>query len=81
MMEHVVERVIRVSGEVQGDVEVARGYKLVIDSDASIHGSVRVAAGATAIIEGEVQGDLLAEGHVEIASGADVQGDIIGRAE
>lgn len=69
-------REIEISGDVQGDVRVVSGTKLIINKDACIHGDVHVEQGARAIIEGDIQGDVIAEGSVQITSDANVHGSI-----
>ena len=71
-----LQRQIVVSGEVQGDIAVETGTKLLIQEGATVCGDVRIAAGASAVIDGEVEGDVLAEGDLYIREGAVVNGSI-----
>ncbi len=71
-----VFRDYEVHGEVQGDVRAARGTRLTIAEDANVHQNVTVEAGALAIIEGEVQGDVIAEGSVTVAPEACIHGNL-----
>jgi cytoskeletal protein CcmA (bactofilin family) len=71
-----IRREIIVSGEVDGDITVEAGAKLVIQDGASVNGNIHVAAGATAFIEGEVDGDVLAEGDLYVREGGVVNGSI-----
>jgi cytoskeletal protein CcmA (bactofilin family) len=67
---------IIISGEVQGDVRVASGSSLTVESDATVQGDVYVDSGAEAVIDGEIQGDVIAAGNVKISSGATVGGEV-----
>ena len=78
MLETAISHDITISGEVQGDVHVAPGTRLTITDQGSVHGTIVVSAGATAIIEGEVQGDLVANGNVHVSPNASIHGDITG---
>jgi cytoskeletal protein CcmA (bactofilin family) len=74
-----LKRTIDVSGEVQGDVAASAGTVLRVLENAVIHGDLRIDAGASAVIEGEVQGNVIAMGSLHIASGGVVHGDIDAR--
>jgi cytoskeletal protein CcmA (bactofilin family) len=70
-------REIRIEGEVEGDVLVASGTQLTVDVNACVHGNIRVGSNASANIEGEVQGEIVAEGSVRIAPNVVVHGGIL----
>jgi cytoskeletal protein CcmA (bactofilin family) len=71
-----IRREIIVSGEVDGDIAVEAGAKLVIEEGASVSGNVHVAAGASAYIDGEIDGDVLAEGDLYVREGGVINGSI-----
>ena len=70
-----------ISGEVQGDIRVPAGATLTIGDGGCVHGSVHVEAGGRAEIEGEVQGNLYAEGSVNVTDAAVIHGSIYGVAQ
>jgi cytoskeletal protein CcmA (bactofilin family) len=78
MVEAQADRSIVISGDVQGDLEIASAFSAVITQDASVHGNVHVAEGATLVIAGVVQGDVTTLGSVRVERSADIQGNITG---
>lgn len=71
-----LQRQIIISGEVSGDISIEAGGKLIVAEGASVEGNVHVAPGAAAYIEGEVQGDVLAEGDLYVREGGMIGGSI-----
>lgn len=65
---------VRIDGVVRGDIDcIGSRARLILGPESHVRGNVKI---HSIWIEGQLIGDIEAEGHVEIAPGAMVQADI-----